>query len=178
MIDIATQSEVFLRESGYDTWPWSGASPPVICFENTAIVGFLHQFDSGAALLSGWEGAQEKALARHAPMLRVAGTKAWNVYSIFLTSERVELSTQRAIERLEEDFSLTRKIARSGIQLAEDLGNALLPLAPIKAKPLLEQARVEDRLRLRSKDLPAMSLEAFLGPMHADDVALVLGENG
>ncbi len=178
MIDIATQSEVFLREAGYDTWPWSGASPPVICFENAAIVGFLHQFDSAAALISGWDGAQAKALARHAPALRAAGTKAWNVYSIFLTSERVERPARRAIERLEEDFSLTRKIARSGIQLAEDLEHALMPLAPIKAKPLLQQARVEDRLRLRSKDIPEKSLEAFLGPMSADDVALVLGGNG
>lgn len=178
MIDIATQSEVFLREAGYDTWPWSGASPPVICFENPTIVGFLHQFESAALLIEGWEASQAKALARHAAALRAAGIKAWNVYSIFLTSERVERAHRRAIERLEEDFSLTRKIARTGIQLVEDLEHALMPLAPIIARPSLEQARVEDRLRLRSGDISEKALEAFLGPMSAEDVALVLGANG
>lgn len=175
MIDIATQAEVFLREAGYQTWVWNGASPPVTCFENPTIVGFLHVFDSAEDLLANWEEAQARVLARHTAPLRAAGAKAWNVYSIFLTSEHAP-SLRRDVERLEEDFSLTRKIARTAIQVAEDLDHALMPLAPIKAQPILKNANVEDRLRARAKDIAPLALQAFLGTASATEVADMLGD--
>lgn len=174
MMDIATQAEVFLREAGYQTWVWTGALPPVTCFENPTIVGFLHVFDSAQDLLRKWEEAQAHVLARHAAPLRAAGAKAWNVYSVFLTSEHAP-TLRREVERLEEDFSLTRKIARTAIQLSEDLDHALMPLAPIKAQPILEHANVEDRLRVRAKDLSPLALQAFLGTPSAAEVAEMLG---
>lgn len=173
MIDIATQSEIFLREAGYATWSWSGASPPVVCLENGTIVGFLHVFGTASELLARWEEVQGRVLGRHAALLRAAGAKAWNVYSIFLTGEQASDLT-RAVERLEEDFSLTRKIARTGIQVNEDLSHALIPLAPIGAKPMLENASVDDRLRARAKDLPPSALNAFLGTSSAAEVADLL----
>lgn len=169
-MDIATQSEVCLREAGYETWLWSGASPPVVCFENPAIVGFLHVYDTAVELLAQWEDAQARVLSRHTPMLRAAGTKAWNVYSVFLTSEKAD-DQERLVERLEEDFSLTRKIARTGIQMNEDLVHALMPLVPIKAKPMLENASVGDRLSARAKDLSPTALKAFLSTSSAEEVA-------
>lgn len=173
-MDIPTQAEVFLREAGYQTWVWTGALPAVTCFENSTIVGFLHVFDTAEDLLANWEDHQARVLARHAAALRAAGAKAWNVYSIFLTSEQAS-ALRREVERLEEDFSLTRKIARAGIQLNEDLDHALMPLAPIKAQPMLENASVESRLRARAKDLPPLALQAFLGAASAAEVAEMLG---
>jgi hypothetical protein len=172
-MDIATQSELFLREAGYDTWSWTGTSSPITCFENPTIVGFIHIFDSAAALLSEWEDSQSKVLARHSAPLREAGTKAWNVYSVFLTSEQAP-SLRREVERLEEDFSLTRKIARLGIQVTEDLEQALLPMVPIKAQPVLQNANVEDRIRARAKDVSPLALQGFLGNASADEVAEML----
>lgn len=175
-MDIATQAEVFLREAGYDTWAWSGASPAVTCFESPSLVGFLHVFDTAATLLDTWEDAQQRVLARHAAALRTAGAKAWNVYSIFLTTERASPEEQRAVERLEEDFALTRKIARSEVQTAEELAQVLLPLAPIQAQPLLANAGVADRLRARTKDIPETAITAFLGTSSPEEVAAILGE--
>lgn len=174
-MDVANQSEIILRDAGYDTWPWAGANPPVLCFENATIVGFLHVFDTAADLIARWEEAQGRVLLRHAAALRAAGTKAWNVYSVFLTRER-SAALRRHVERLEEDFSLTRKIARSGILLVEDLEHALMPLMPIKANPLLADANVEDRVRQRAKDVSAHALQAFLGPIPAEEVAAMLGK--
>lgn len=175
-MDIATQAEIFLREAGYDTWSWSGASPAVTCFESPSLVGFLHVFDTADSLLASWEAAQQHVLARHAAVLRAAGTKAWNVYSIFLTTEKATSDQQRAVERLEEDFSLTRKIARSEVQTVEDLYQVLLPLAPIQSQPLLANAGVADRLRSRAKDIPEAAIVAFLGSPTPEEVAAILGE--
>lgn len=174
-MDIANQSEIILREAGYDTWLWTGTNPPVLCFESATVVGFLHVFDTAADLVGLWEEAQGRVLSRHAAALRTAGMKAWNVYSVFLTRERSEV-LRRDVERLEEDFSLTRKIARSGILVTEDLEHAFLPLRPIKANPLLADANVEERLRKRANDVPAKALQAFLGPIPADEVAAMLGK--
>jgi hypothetical protein len=173
-MDIGTQAEIYLREAGYDTWAWSGASPPVTCFEDSTLVGFLHVFATAADLLAQWEEAQLRVLSRHAAPLRTAGAKAWNVYSVFLTSEK-SLDLQRPVERLEEDFTLTRKIARTDVQTVEDLAHALMPLVPIKAQPLLENAGLADRLRSRAKDVPEPALVAFLGSPTPEEVAEILG---
>ena len=173
-MDIGTQSEVVLREAGYETWPWTGASPPVICFESATVVGFVHIFGGAQILLDTWETAQQRVLARHAPALRVAGAKAWNVYSVFLTSELAP-TLQRQVEKLEENFALTRKIARTAIQTVEDVANVLMPLTPIRAQPLLESADVADRLRARAKDVPVEALNAFLGGQRPEDIAEILG---
>lgn len=172
-MDIATQSEIYLREAGYDTWIWSGASPAVTCFENSTLAGFLHVFPTAADLLARWEDAQQRVLARHAASLRNAGAKAWNIYSVFLTSER-SAELQRQVERLEEDFALTRKIARIEVQTVEDLAHALMPLSPIQAQPLLANADVADRLRTRAKDIPEPALTAFLGTPTPEEVAAIL----
>ena len=112
LMDIPTQVEIVLRDAQYDTWVSTSTSSPVICFENAALMGFAHVFDSALALLDEWEARQEHVLARHAAALRAAGIKAWNVYSLLLTAESAPDQT-RAIERIEEDFKLTRKIARA-----------------------------------------------------------------
>lgn len=173
-MDISTQAEVLLRESGYLTWPWSGASPPVTCFENQTLVGFIHVFNSAAELLQQWKAAEHRVLARHALALKAAGAKSWNVYSVFLTPER-QLDLQNDVERIEENFSLTRKLARTSIQAPEDLANVLLPLLRLKYQPLLENIDFSIRLRSRAKDIPQDVLTAFLGDAKPEEIARILG---
>lgn len=172
-MDIHTQSELFLREAGYETWTWPGAQPPTTCFESQSIVGFLHVFETAQELLSGWQEKQDQVLARHAIALRSAGTKAWNVYSVFLTAEHAP-NLRRSVEKLEEDFSLTRKVARHGVQTIEDLENALMPLAPIRARPVIKNADLDERVRVRSKDISPAALEGFLGTASPSEVAELL----
>src|SRR5688572_30903989 len=118
-MDIATQAEIVLRGAGYETWPWTGVLPSVTCFENAALIGFVHVFSSADELLTHWEAAQQAVVSRHSAALRAAGAKAWNVYSVFL-AENPAPTQQRAVERIEENFALTRKIARTGVRTQDD----------------------------------------------------------
>lgn len=174
-MDIATHTEVLLREAGYETWTWTGVAPAVVCFENAALIGFVHLFSSANDLLTSWQGAQTATLSRHGPALRAAGAKAWNVYSVFLTEELAP-TRQREVERIEEDFALTRKIARAGVRTQEDLERTLLPLMAVRAHPLPSDTDFEDRLRARLKDVSPDALTAFLGTTPADEVARILAE--
>ncbi|WP_084204383.1 hypothetical protein [Leisingera daeponensis] len=173
-MDIANQAEIVLRNEQYETWSWSGPNGPVTCFESAAAMGFVHVFETSAALIAGWPGTQHTTLARYAASLRGAGDKAWNVYSVFLTAERAP-SNARVVERIEEDFTLTRKIARTAVTTTEDVERALTPLLRIRAQPLLGATNFEDRLRTRLKDVPANAVTAFLNETPAVNVARILG---
>lgn len=174
MMDIFTQAEIILRDEQYETWTWAGSAGPVTCFENAALMGFVHVFDSADALLGTWKERQQTALARHAASLRGAGAKAWNVYSVLLTPDQ-DLRRGREIERIEEDFSLTRKIARASITTSDDVEMALLPLLSIRAKPLLGASNFETRLRTRLKDVPPDAVTAFLSETTPAEIARILG---
>jgi hypothetical protein len=172
-MDIGTQAEVVLRKAGYETWPWTGAAVPCVCFENEVVVGFVHAFTTGDALLEGWRKAQEIALARYALVLRIAGDKAWNVYSVFV-AEEPSATRQREIERIEEDLTQTRKIARVGVQTVAELTRVLLPLLPVISQPVIGPADYEARLQNRLKDVSREAVTAFLGAVDATDVARIL----
>lgn len=161
-MDIITQSEITLRQGGYDTWQWSGGRVPVVCFENSSILGFLHAFQSVHELAADWREVQKITLSRFVSALRLSGEKAWNVYSIFLT-EQWDDSLGKRIEQIEEDFELTRKIARAGIGSAAKLQRALLSLLPIMSQPSLRQADFPDRLRTRLTNVPDSAVSAFVG---------------
>jgi hypothetical protein len=174
-MDIAAQAEVILRDAGYDTWQWPAATAAVTCFENSAIIGFLHVFASTDELLSRWEASQQAVLSRYSTALRAAGAKTWNVYSVFLAEGR-EPAPHRAVERIEENFALTRKIARTGIRLQDDVERALLPLTSVKARPILSASDFHQRLIDRLKVVPPDVLTAFLDTRSADEVARLLAE--
>jgi outer membrane protein TolC len=174
-MDIATQTEIILRGAGYETWPSTGVTPAVICLENAALIGFVHIFSSADELLARWEVVQQAVLARHSAALRAAGAKAWNVYSVFLAKEQTP-TQQRAVERIEENFALTRKIARAGVRTQNDVERALLPLIGVKAQPMLSDTDFQDRLRARLNDVSAEVVTAFLGVPSAEEVAKILAE--
>jgi hypothetical protein len=172
-MDIQTQTEILLREGGFDTWSFTGVSPAVICFESAALIGFVHVFATAEELLANWEQAQHRVLARHSAALRAAGAKAWNVYSIFLSEGSA--AQQRVVERIEENFNLTRKIARSGIVTREDVEHALLPLTAIRSQPLISNSDFHERLRSRLEDVPEHALSAFLGSVAVEEVVEKIG---
>ena len=173
-MDILTQSEILLRDAQYETWTWAGSAGPVTCFENTALMGFVHVFGSAEALLVGWRASQRATLARHAASLRGAGAKAWNVYSVFLTEDQ-DARRGWEVERIEEDFSLTRKIARPSVVTPDDVERAFLPLLSIRSKPLLGASNFETRLRTRLNDFSPDAVTAFLNEASPAEVARILG---
>ena len=173
-MDIPTQAEIVLRDGQYETWVWNGPVP-ITCFENASVMGFLHVFVSSTALISGWPEVQQATLARHASIIRSAVAKAWNIYFVFLTADS-DPAALRSIERIEENFSQTRKIARGALQTPADVERALLPLVPIRARPILGASQFESRLRTRLKDFNQNGVEAFISETPAGDVARILGE--
>ncbi|WP_413729451.1 hypothetical protein [Sodalis sp. RH22] len=173
-MDIFTQAEILLRDVQYETWIWSGSTGPVTCFENAALMGFVHVFDTADTLLDTWRADQQAVLTRHAASLRGAGAKAWNVYSVFLTPGQ-DVRLGREIERIEEDFSLTRKIARASITTADDVEKALLPLLSLRAKPQLGASNFESRLRTRLTGIPPEAVTAFLKEATPAEIARILG---
>ena len=174
MNDIATWVEVTLRDAGFDTW--TSELQAVTVFENPSIIGFLHVFESSMELLAEWKQRQGMVLRRHAARLRSAGEKSWNVYSVFLTSDEAP-ELEAKVERLEEDFELTRKIARSSIATMADVESALLPLVGIRAHPLLDDTDIAQRLRSRLDEIPDLAVSAFLGEADPAAVAQILGEH-
>ena len=173
LMDILHQVEIVLRDAGYTTQRARQGTRFVICFENAMLIGFTHVFESSAKLLTQWEAVQRAVLKQYNVALRNAGDKAWNVYSIFLTDD-AESSRQRAIERLEENFALTRKIARGGIRTNKDIEHVLLPLTSIQARPSLGVTDFEDRLRVRLKEASSDAVTAFLSETAANEVAHIL----
>ncbi len=174
-MDIFTQTEILLRDAQYETWSWTGSAGPVTCFENASLMGFVQVFDTADTLLCTWRASQQVVLARHAASLRAAGTKSWNVYSIFLTPDQ-DVRRAREIERIEEDFSLTRKIARASIITTDDVEKALLPLLSLRAKPLLGVSNFEMRLRTRLKDISPEAITSFINnETTPTEVARILG---
>jgi hypothetical protein len=169
-MDIASQTEILLRDAGYETWLWTGPTAPVVVFESQTVAGFVHVFADGQALLKTWFEAQRQTLDRHALLLRAAGDKAWNVYAVFLAGTATP-DEIREIERLDEDFALTRKIGRANLQVSDELRTALLPLLPIQSSGMAQASRFEDLLRGRVKNVPEKVVDAFLGPAKAADVA-------
>jgi hypothetical protein len=173
-MEIHTQSEIVLREGGYDTWQAEVGGQVITCFESQSVAGFIHVFDTCGSLLDGWRNAQQAVLNRYAAALRPTGVKAWNVYSVFLTPETGTVSQGFEIERIEEDFTLTRKIARSKVTIAADVSSALQPLLPIAAWTDVAVTDYQTQLRKRLSEIDEKVTVAFLGNQPASEVAALL----
>ena len=174
-MNITESTEIVLRNAEFQTWHWQEGDVAALCFEGRSVFGFAHIFDSATALLNDWSSRQRLLLQSYAPRLRTAGAKAWNVYSIFLTSDG-DATQSRRIQAIEEDFSQTRKLARAAIRTAEDLDYALLPLTQLRSQSSLARIDYDLRLRTALTDLPSNAVSAFFAEADADDIAMMLGE--
>ena len=130
MTDLSIEVEITFQDAGYDTWKVDNTSDDILCFENSVLCGFVYFFDTVEDLLSNWKQREERVIRRFSPSLRQIGEKAWNTYSVFLTSDSNPAASW-AVGAIEEDFQLTRKIARTGLIETESVKRALLPLTPL-----------------------------------------------
>lgn len=176
-MDILSQAERLLREAGYRTRLLPVASSHVLCFEDDVAIGFLREFESAATLIETWRYLERSDVVRHALQLRSAAGKAWNVYSVFLTGVTISPSQSSDVDRIEEDFSSTRKIARGGIASPADLEQALLPVLPIRSlTTFVSAADYESRLRSHLNFLPPELLESVLRNVTATEIVRRIGE--
>ena len=175
-MDITKEIEIVLRDANYATWQWTDGPVPVVCFENDEVIGFVHVFGLVSELLSDWEKSQDATLSRFRPALKNAGEKAWNVYSIFLAEDKHDESLQLRLDHIEENFRLTRKIARDGIGTKEGVISALLPLLPVRYRPQIDESNFHSRLLDRLSDISPDGATALLKGASAVDIAQILAE--
>ncbi len=174
MIDLIDQAQVQLRDAGYTTLPVDGTRQGVLRFEDDVVLGFLYVFPDVTTLLSGWYVAQKASITRFAPQLRLSRDKAWNVYSIFITEAAAQATEEQKINRIEEDFAATRKIARAGIKSPDDMRRALLPLLPLAKSEDFSVSDYASKLRSRLSMLPRLAVEAMLSSAGPEEIARIL----
>jgi hypothetical protein len=151
-MDLLYETHLILEQAGFHV---EQSIPGEACdFEDQGLYGFVRIYASVNDLLSNWEKHQDSFLERHARHIRASPEKAWNAYSVFLTSADAARDHDELL-RIEEDFRGTRKIARATIVTIEELKRALQPVLPIDTK--IEPApavgpKLEERLTFLQPD--------------------------
>ena len=165
--------ESLLRSVGYRIIQHS-AAPFLVEFEDHSLFGFVAEYDSIPDLLKGWKKAEELFLTVHAPSIRRADQKAWNCYSVHITSAVATESESRSLLAIEEDFKSTRKIARAALSSRKDLIHALGPLLPLHSFVTPERQVLQPDLHSRLHEWPPAAVEALLGDSTAADILTLL----
>lgn len=177
VIDLLSTSQLLLRDAGFTVRLNSVARKPVVCFEDTALLGFCSAFEHTEELLEGWKPFETEILSRFAPDIRAAGEKAWNVYCVFLCGGSSDAVQRRMVSWIEEDLERTRKIAASDIPSREDLVRVLLPVLPIQYQPALQHEDFTARLQKRINDIAPQAAQAVLDlDVPVAEAARLLGE--
>ena len=156
-MSLVDDAVVVLREAGYrvrDRKPKEEA-----LFEDDTVMGIVVAYPDARALLDGWQREQDRFLGECANQIRRAPSKAWNMYTVHLTGTAAGVKDVAVLNRIEEDFRATRKIARvAGSR--EEVVQALLPLLPLQAYVSGSVEGLPDRLRrvlkLRPETLTAV----------------------
>jgi len=176
MSDILSMLQGVLQEGGYRTWLTPIDKRVTVCFEDDSVMGCAMPFDDPSTLLATWRSAETAFLLHYAERLRRAGEKAWNVYSVFVTTGKTDAADTRAIRSIEEDLERTRKIAATGVDHREALVGALLPLLPLQQRPVLDQEDVAARFRRRVLAIASSAADIVLDEsVSPKDVARRLG---
>ncbi len=147
-----------------------------LAFESDTVLGFVIAYSTVADLLGGWRrDADEVALERRL-WLRAAGAKAWNVYILLLAHEEASFAASIALGSIEEDLVGTRKIARAGVTSIVGIQNAILPLLPFGAAPVLEPIDMCIEIKARATELNQVAVDAFLSLSEQSVVLQMLEE--
>lgn len=147
-MNLISEARSLLETAGYETaMPDVGGS--MFYFEDYSLMGFVSAHQSINDILNQWEAEQDSFLRRHAVRFSTAPTKAWNIYSVYLTASKIPPQMLSKLSEIEEDFRGTRKLVRSDIETRLDLKQALLTFLPIQNVVTVEAEDVLERLRDR-----------------------------
>jgi hypothetical protein len=175
-MDLLSTLHIVLEDAKYRTWLAPVGSLRVVCFEDSAIIGFAVTFQKPRSLLDQWQATESSLLSRFSLSLRRASEKAWNVYAVFLCECDCSEVEAREIRQIEENLDRTRKIARSGFNSHADVVTALLPILPLQYEPRLEDEDLGERLRKRIAGFaPDVADAALDDRIEAAEVVRLLG---
>ena len=158
MTDVLQIVAEVLEHAKFQTWRMEFSGHPSLGFEDENILGVVAAFESPQSLIDSWIEFENFMLARYGNNFRQAGEKAWNVYSVFLTSQEPSDSQARAIRAIEEDLRQTRKLAAHSLNSHQSVRSALLPILPLGPRPELSSIDSSERLAKRIENLaPGMA---------------------
>ena len=87
MTNVLKEAESILLEAKYNVVHFTEDGKEYLAFENNALFGFVQSYNSIDDLLSSWSDDKDKLLRKFTPQFRVAGPKAWNVYTVLVASD-------------------------------------------------------------------------------------------
>lgn len=158
-MNLFDEAQIILEKTGYHLEVREDPSH-IFFFEDSSLFGFLAVYQTIDKLLANWHQLHDSFLQTHARQLREYPSKAWNAYSIFVTSEPCPTDKSSQLLSIEEDFRGTRKIAHAGIVTRRDLVRVLFPLLPIQHAVSLTAedpvAKLSDRLILTKAEKSAL----------------------
>ncbi|HTG36319.1 MAG TPA: hypothetical protein VLB76_25655 [Thermoanaerobaculia bacterium] len=176
MIDLLEESQRLLNEVGSATALVKTSQGTALAFEDATVLGFILTYNDPAQLLARWSADATALISENQIGLRRAQYKAWNTYTVFISSAVATYGEMVALSNVEENLTGTRKIARAGIRDGAELRAALLPLLPIQNAPRLEAIDMMAEIKLRTTELPARAIQAFLSGAQESSVVQVLEE--
>ena len=162
MIDLLSTMQAVLQEANFTTYLTSVNQSPILHFEDDTLMGFGCVFDQADELLKRWKDFEKLLLTRYAPTFRLAGDKAWNVYSVFLCGAHGDPHQTRRVNWIEEDLERTRKIAACGVSTREELVRTLLPILPLQYQAVLRPEDVTERLKRRISSIAPVAVDVAL----------------
>lgn len=174
MSRIIDEVVAVLTESDYRAFVIDLDESKFVAFENSTLFGFVMVYSTVAELIESWTEDKDQLIRKYSNKLLSSGSKAWNVYNVFLTSEHCTDIQFHALQDIEEDLAETRKIARSNIETADDVRAALLSLLPFSYIPKLPPLNIKEEIALRAQEVPQSALQAFFQDQDVEDVARIL----
>jgi hypothetical protein len=171
----ATISKVrtILIDAGYSIGE-IGPIHEVPTFENDVVLGFVLAYPNAAALIERWYDDHTLVLRLAQFALRRSEAKAWNVYFVALADDPASYAEKIALSAIEENLVGTRKIARAGMTVGDELREALLPLLPIQNTPQVQAVDMTAEIRLRTTELSPELVETFLSNAPLETVLQML----
>lgn len=151
-----------LEDAAYSVAALDDSNGKHLAFEGDTVLGFVLEFSDTRSLIDHWRDHSQQVLKVSQFGLRRAEAKAWNAYLILLTSQPADYGASIMLSAIEEDLTGTRKIARAGVTSDLDARGALLPLLAIQNAPQLDAVDMASEIRLRTSELPAELMDAFL----------------
>ena len=168
-MNILETAMSILSESDFDIRQQSDLTDS-FQFENETIMGLFSNYSTVDEMLESWFLRQSDFLNKYAPIFRKSGEKAWNIYTVYATSDECSFEKLAQLNAIEENFDSTRKIARTGLVTANDIKTILLPILPIQS--LIRVAETDIISELKSRlDLDDKAKEALLGTSSAREFA-------
>lgn len=130
-MNLFNEAQILLEKNGYGT---SLVNPKdeIFYFEDISLMGFVSIHSTIDSIIKNWENIQDNFLKTNAVNFNNATEKAWNIYSIFLTTEDLQADEFGGFAKIEENFRGTRKIVGYNIKTLKDLEQFLLPILPIQ----------------------------------------------